>query len=377
MNNEIEILKITNYDNFKCIADKCKFTCCEGWDIAVDNDTYHKWQDNKCDYILNNVILKKCENKKEYFINKEINKTCPLLDDEGLCEIVKNNGEDYLSLTCHSFPRIKNVFENKKELSLSCACPEVVEIISKISNKINLLDKNNNALDEELLELKIRETIIKIINENNASLDYKLIISFQMMLNILENEEITEEILLKELKRFKDKEYIKELIEMYEEVELDTYESIEEINNLFLDIIENYKSVSGLEVLLNDISDFAEEVDIASLTERWKEFKIVFEEYNNLIENCIISKVLSSCVSDDIEEMTINLEMIILEYLLTRHALFLKYCMNEITTEDVKDYIVCFSRVVGNNIEAVEEFIADGFDDEILEVGYLCFISIF
>ena len=125
------------------------------------------------------------------------------------------------------------------------------------------------------------------------------------------------------------------------------------------------------------IFQIAEEVDIASLTERWKEFKVAFEEYNNLIENCIISKVLSSCVSDDIEEMTINLEMIILEYLLTRHALFLKYCMNEITTEDVKDYIVCFSRVVGNNIEAVEEFIADGFDDEILEVGYLCFISIF
>ena len=44
MNKVIDILKITNYDDFKCIADKCKFTCCEGWDIGVEVDTYNKWK---------------------------------------------------------------------------------------------------------------------------------------------------------------------------------------------------------------------------------------------------------------------------------------------------------------------------------------------
>ena len=71
--------------------------------------------------------------------------------------------------------------------------------------------------------------------------------------------------------------------------------------------------------------------------------------------------------------------MIILDYLLVRYALFLKYCMNkeEVHTQDIKDYIVAFSRIIGNNTEAVKEFIEDGFGDAILELGYLCFISLF
>lgn len=45
--NKIEnILKIKEYDKFKCTADKCKFTCCTGWDINVDTETYNKWREN-------------------------------------------------------------------------------------------------------------------------------------------------------------------------------------------------------------------------------------------------------------------------------------------------------------------------------------------
>ena len=69
MNKEIDILKISNYDKFKCIADKCRFTCCEGWDISIDTDTYNKWkkENDKSGSILNNVKIKKCGSKTEYF----------------------------------------------------------------------------------------------------------------------------------------------------------------------------------------------------------------------------------------------------------------------------------------------------------------------
>ena len=77
--------------------------------------------------------------------------------------------------------------------------------------------------------------------------------------------------------------------------------------------------------------------------------------------------------------MIISYQMIVLDYLLVRYALFLKYCMNEekLNIEDIKDYIVAFSRIIGNNTEAVKEFLEDGFGDVILEMGYLCFISLF
>lgn len=105
----------------------------------------------------------------------------------------------------------------------------------------------------------------------------------------------------------------------------------------------------------------------------------MFKEYDNLIENYIVSKVLSSCVSDDLEEMIISFEMIILEYLFIRHAIFLRYFIdinNNINIQDAKDYIVVFSRIIGNNSETVIEFLLDIFESEILEFDYICFLTL-
>ncbi|MDU1855002.1 MAG: flagellin lysine-N-methylase, partial [Clostridium baratii] len=305
---------------------------------------------------------------------------CPFLDKQGLCYVVKNHGEEYLSSTCHMFPRIENVFDNRKEFSLSCSCPEVVEIISNMGGKINIYPEDSTNFENDSLELKIREVLIDIIQKENLSLQYKLIIGFEMLLSILENESFSrEDILLEELEKYKDVDYIQNLASAYKRIGLNINDSIEEINNLFLDIIENYKEVSMFDNLLSDISSFAEEIEIERLSAKWNSYKESFNKYNDLIENCIVSKVLSNCVSNDIEDMIISYQMIILDYLLVRYALFLKYYMNEekLNIEDIKDYILAFSRIIGNNTEAVKEFLQDGFGDTILELGYLCFISLF
>lgn len=65
--NKIDTLKISNYDKFRCTADKCKFTCCEGWDISVDDNTYNNWENDKANNILSNVKAKRCEGKDEVF----------------------------------------------------------------------------------------------------------------------------------------------------------------------------------------------------------------------------------------------------------------------------------------------------------------------
>ncbi|MGG7144893.1 hypothetical protein ACQPVP_15735 [Clostridium nigeriense] len=68
-----------------------------------------------------------------------------------------------------------------------------------------------------------------------------------------------------------------------------------------------------------------------------------------------------------------------MEYLLIRHALFLRYCINikeEISIKYVKDYIVIFSRIIGNNSEAVIEFLLAMFESEILEFHYICSLTL-
>lgn len=372
------IFKILNYDKFKCIADKCEFTCCKGWEINIDNSTYNKWKSENLDYLLEKVEVK--DKKEVYFINKENHEDCPFLDKQGLCDIVKNHGEEYLSITCHTFPRIENVFDDRRELSLSCSCKEVVEIISNLNKKINLSLENYIRINDDLSELRIREALIYIMQQENISLEYKLIICFEMLLSILENESFNKkEDLLEEIEKYRDRNYIQNIILTYKNIELDIYDSIEEVNNLFLDIIENYKEIPMFNDILSDISSFAEEFEIEDIEIKWNSYKEEFNRYNDLIENIIVSKIISNCVNDDIEEMIVSFELIILDYLLVRHATFLKYYIDEekLYIKDIKNYIVAFSRIIQNNSDAVKEFLKDGFDDVILELGYLCFISLF
>jgi lysine-N-methylase len=380
MDKTIDILKTTNYDKFKCTADKCKFTCCEGWDVSVDADTYNKWEKGKCSEILKNIKVKKSGDSVSYSIAKENHETCPFLDMKGLCEIVKEHGEEYISSICHTFPRVENKFEDRREFSLSCACPEVVEIISGLSGKINIFSDNKKVTKNNLLELKVRDTLVNIVQQDNFLLEEKLLVCFQMLLDILEDEELSEDGLEEELEKYEDSKYLQEVIGMCKEIDSEINESVEEINYLLLDITKNYKEVSSFELLLKDISNFAEAVKVENLSVKWQEYKILFEQHSEFAENWIVSDIISSCISDDIEELIISFELIILEYLMVRYAVFLKYCINnnkEIEIQDIKDYIVTFSRIIGNNSEAVTEFLRDGFEDPILEIGYLCFISLF
>lgn len=381
MDKSIEVLKITNYDKFKCIADKCKFTCCDGWDVSIDDSTYNKWKKDKCNEILENIKVEKSRSGKNYFINKENHEPCPFLDTQKLCNIVKNHGEEYISSTCQKFPRVENKFEDRREFSLSCACPEVVEIISGLSGKINMISsgkqKDNNS---GLLELEIREALINILQMDSFLLEEKLLAGFQMLLSILEDENFSEDSFGKELKKYNDREYVQHIMGIFKEIDSNINESVEEINYLLLDIIKNYKEVSSFEALLKEISEFGEKVKVESLSGKWNDFKNLFEQHEKLVGNWIVSDIFSSCVSNDIEELTISFQLIILEYLLVRYAVFLKYCINNndlIEVQDIKDYIVAFSRIIGNNTEAVIEFLKDGFEDPVLEVGYLCFIALF
>lgn len=380
MDKSIEVLKTINYDEFKCIADKCKFTCCDGWAVSIDDTTYNKWKKDRCNEILDKIKIEKSRSSKNYFINKENHEVCPFLDIQGLCQIVKNHGEEYISSTCQKFPRVENKFEDRREFSLSCACPEVVEIISALSGKINIISENQKDSKSDLLELKIREALINIVQLDDFLLEEKLLAGFQMLLIILEDENFSEDSLSKELKKYNDREYIRDIMVMFKEIDSNIDESVEEINYLLLDIIKNYKEVNNFEAILKDIFGFGEEVKVESLSAKWHDFKNLFEQYDELVENWIVSDIFSSCVSNDIEELTISFELIILEYLLVRYAVFLKYCISKndiIELQDIKEYIVAFSRIIGNNTEAVIEFLKDGFEDPVLEIGYLCFIALF
>ena len=66
-----------------------------------------------------------------------------------------------------------------------------------------ICEEGNHSLDSSL-EFKIRETLVNIIKQDEFSLDHKLVISFQMLLTILENIHINQRKLLTEVEEYKE-----------------------------------------------------------------------------------------------------------------------------------------------------------------------------
>ena len=86
---------------FKCIGSECVDTCCAGWDINIDEDTYEKY--TNCTGKLKELVQGKIrENRNSYdYLNKGFmilkeNNKCPFLNDNLLCTVVASSPEKML-----------------------------------------------------------------------------------------------------------------------------------------------------------------------------------------------------------------------------------------------------------------------------------------
>src|SRR5690606_8958465 len=99
---------------FTCIGSACEDTCCTGWRVDVDRDTYKKYKktsDIELKPLLEKNITRNRSNPSitTYAkIKMDDSGNCSLLTEEKLCKIQLKLGEDYLSNTCSIYPRFVN-----------------------------------------------------------------------------------------------------------------------------------------------------------------------------------------------------------------------------------------------------------------------------
>jgi len=118
-----------HFAGFRCLGAECEDTCCDGWAVSVDRPTYEKYRqhpDPQWRASFEKLITINAETARtdhDYARIQLATSTCPFLS-ENLCSIHKNLGEEYLSVTCASFPRVWNVVDDVLERSLDLGCPE-------------------------------------------------------------------------------------------------------------------------------------------------------------------------------------------------------------------------------------------------------------
>lgn len=134
------------YLDFACVADKCPYSCCKHWNIHMDQATYQLMEKHEEELgIKASDWLVKCEDQ---YLFKMKQGFCPLLDEQGLCNIVKKLGPEYLCPTCKDFPRAKKSYGGIVEPFLSVACPEVVRMIMDA-------ERINFSFSEETTEIEM------------------------------------------------------------------------------------------------------------------------------------------------------------------------------------------------------------------------------
>ena len=116
------------YDSFTCTADKCTDNCCIGWEIDIDeySDAVYSSVEGEFGEFLNDHIDR---NTDVPFFKLDKNERCSFLDENNLCRIITNMGEDYLCDICHMHPRFCNYFGEFKTMGVGLCCEEAARII--------------------------------------------------------------------------------------------------------------------------------------------------------------------------------------------------------------------------------------------------------
>lgn len=109
------------YNSFKCIAEKCRHSCCVGWEIALDGETIEKYEQSGRGDILSHI------NDGCITLNKD--GRCPFLTDCGLCRIISELGDGFTSAICREHPRFYHRVGECIEGGIGASCEEAARII--------------------------------------------------------------------------------------------------------------------------------------------------------------------------------------------------------------------------------------------------------
>lgn len=302
---------------FKCIGSACTDTCCAGWDINIDEDTYKKY--TNCTGELKELVQGKIrENKNSYdylnkgfMILKEDNK-CPFLNDNLLCDIHGGVGEENLCITCKRFPRVYNITDNIYEKSGLASCPEICNRAFLNKYKMEFIEIEEEV-DESSIEVRriidteafegsdsllqyfwdIRISSISIIQNRNFSIEERLSIlkSFYNKIEEYYNE--------------KDFERIEDLVEEYGEENID-FKSLKildlnESNEFYLklldeELIKNIRSVRLKECIEEYKKEILKINDIAKYINYERSILSLMEKYSYILENYLANQIFKDLI---------------------------------------------------------------------------------
>ena len=133
------------YKEFKCVASECTDTCCAGWEINIDAHSLERYR--KVEGGFGNRLRNSIHWKEKCF--DQYQNRCAFLNEENLCDIYTECGENMLCNTCKSYPRHIEEFEDLREVSLAISCPAAAKLVLGSDKKVEFVTTERDIKQEE------------------------------------------------------------------------------------------------------------------------------------------------------------------------------------------------------------------------------------
>lgn len=194
----MKLLAPSYYPSFSCIAGACKHSCCIGWEIAVDEESYQRFRELDGG---SGKILSKIETKNgEYLFRTDANGRCPFLNHAGLCDLIIEYGESVLCPICADHPRFRSFYENFTEIGLGLSCEAAAAIILNDRTPFSLIalsdDEEELLITEEEEEmLSLRKEMIEILEDAAIPIEERIRMLFDLTdsnMNSLEYKKVSD-----------------------------------------------------------------------------------------------------------------------------------------------------------------------------------------
>ncbi len=128
------------FRDFHCIAGACRDSCCIGWEIDVDEQSFRRYQTLTGPFgeELRANIATEPDGTHHYILEGE---RCPFLNEQGLCRQILALGEDVLCEICARHPRFYETFGEVQEMGMGLACEEAARLLFTDDHPLTLLEQ--------------------------------------------------------------------------------------------------------------------------------------------------------------------------------------------------------------------------------------------
>lgn len=128
---------ISLYYLFRCLGGECPHSCCKGWVIPVDEETYGRYRLTAGLY--GRYLKFHVKRHKDMYVMRQIAGRCPHHNSDGLCQFQANGQPRLMPLICRVYPRDVVSAGHEIEVTLELSCISMARIFLEHLERLSFL----------------------------------------------------------------------------------------------------------------------------------------------------------------------------------------------------------------------------------------------